>query len=116
MERYDKARTIKVEDRRNRLANEFDKRLPIPSRVIFKTTRLPIIERKESDIFIETRHGDRFDNLAHEFYGDVSLYWIIARANNLIKGGLGVEPGIRLRIPTDTESILNNYYRLNSLE
>ena len=39
MERYDKARTIKVEDRRNRLANEFDKRLPIPSRVIFKTTR-----------------------------------------------------------------------------
>ncbi len=116
MERYDKARTITVEDRRNRLANEFDKRLPIPNKVILKTTRLPVIERKPSDIFIETRHGDRFDLLAHEFYGDVSLYWIIARANNLIKGGLGVEPGLRLRIPTDTESILNNYYQLNSVE
>ena len=116
MERYDKARTIKVEDRRNRLANEFDKRLPIPSRVIFKTTRLPIIERKESDIFIETRHGDRPDIIAEKYYEDSRFWWVIARANNLIKGGLGVEPGIRLRIPTDTESILNNYYRLNSLE
>ena len=116
MERYNKGRTIKVEDKRNRLANEFDKRLPIPSKTIFKTTRLPVIERDSTDIFIETRMGDRFDLLAHEFYGDVSLHWIIARANNLIKGGLGVEPGIRLRIPTNTETILNNYYQLNSVE
>ena len=116
MNRYDRARTKKVEDKRNRLANEFDKRLPIPKRTILKTIRLPLIERKDSDIFIETRMGDRFDLLADEFYGDVSLYWIIARANNLIKGGLGVEPGIRLRIPTDTESVLNEYYQLNSLE
>ena len=27
---------------------------------------------------------------------------------------LFVEPGIKLRIPIDTETILNNFYRLNS--
>ena len=49
MNRYDIARTKKVEDKRNRLANEFDKRLPIPKRTILKTIRLPLIERKDSD-------------------------------------------------------------------
>ncbi len=52
--------------------------------------------------------------IAHEFYGDVTLWWIIAKANIMIHGTLAVEPGIKLRIPIDTETILNNFYRLNS--
>lgn len=116
MDRYNKQRITRIDDNRNRLNDAFDKRLPIPQRTVFKTTKLPIIERQDTDIFIETRLGDRFDLLAHEFYGNVSLWWVVARANNLIKGTLGVEPGIKLRIPTNIESILNEYYTLNNVE
>ena len=80
------------------------------------TTIYNSVPERDDDLHFIAQQGDRCDNLAFKFYGDVSLYWIIARANNLIKGGLGVEPGIRLRIPTDTESVLNEYYQLNSLE
>ena len=42
------------------------------------------------------------------------MYWIIAKANNLIHGGMAVETGIRLRIPTETDEIIEEFYRLNS--
>tara|TARA_B100000780_G_scaffold18932_1_gene12289 strand:- start:844 stop:1188 length:345 start_codon:yes stop_codon:yes gene_type:complete len=114
MDRYDVTKTIKVVDKRGRLLEGFDKRTPLPARTLLAQTRYPVIERESEDIFIETRIGDRFDMLAHEFYGDVTLWWIIAKANILINGSLAVEPGIKLRIPTNTEAILNNFYRLNN--
>ena len=114
MNRYNVEKTIKVKDKRGRLLDGFDKRTPEPMRTLFTQTRYPVIERTSEDIFIETRIGDRFDMIAHEFYGDVTLWWIIAKANIMIHGSLAVEPGIKLRIPIDTETILNNFYRLNS--
>jgi len=114
MDRYNVANTIKVKDRRGRLLDGFDTRTPIPSRTLLGQTRYPVIERSSDDIFIETRIGDRFDMLAHEFYSDVTLWWIIAKANVLINGSLAVEPGIKLRIPIDTEKILNEFYQLNN--
>ena len=113
MDRYNIAKTIKVKDKRGRLIDGYDKRTPIPERTILAGTRYPIIERNETDVFIETRIGDRFDMLAYEFYGDVTLWWIIAKANIMINGTLAVEPGLKLRIPTHTETILNNFYELN---
>ena len=71
----------------------------------------------EKTIKVKDKRGrllDGFDMIAHEFYGDVTLWWIIAKANIMIHGTLAVEPGIKLRIPIDTETILNNFYRLNS--
>ena len=44
--------------------------------------------------------GDRLDHLAHQFYGDVSLWWYIAKANNL--KFMTVPTGISLRIPGST--------------
>ena len=114
MKRYNQQSEKKVKDKRSRLRGEFDKRLPIPERTAYTSTAYPKIERQADDIFIETRIGNRFDNLAHEFYGDVTLYWIIAKANNLILGGISVEPGIRLRIPTNTDEIIQAFYNLNS--
>ena len=63
------------------------------------TTLLPIIEDGEDDIYIISRIGDRLDNLAHEYYGDSTLWLIIARANNLGKGSLLVPAGTQIRIP-----------------
>mgnify|MGYP003114978490 FL=1 len=114
MKRYEQQSNRKIKDKRSRLRGEFDKRLPIPERTSYTTTVYPKIPRDAEDIFIETRIGDRFDSLAHEFYGDVTLYWIIAKANNLIHGGIAVEPGIKLRIPINTSNITQEFFNLNS--
>jgi len=77
------------------------------------TSFVPKIERENSDLFIRTRAGDRLDLLAHEFYKDVTLWWILATANNLGKGTFAVPPGTRLRVPMDINSIIENYRDFN---
>ena len=57
--------------------------------------------------------GDRIDSLAYKFYGDVTLWWIIAKANG-IKGKTALEPGIPLRIPGNITSIIENFINLNT--
>lgn len=45
------------------------------------------------------RTAERFDNIANKFYGDSNKWFIIARANNEVKGRLFATPGKRLIIP-----------------
>jgi len=73
----------------------------------FKPTIYPKIPIKDSDIFIYPRFGDRLDNLAHKYYDDVSLWWIIAKANNLDAAHIGLEVDKQIRIPIDIDSIIN---------
>jgi phage tail protein X len=77
------------------------------------TTKLPIIEPQNSDIYIIGQVGDRLDNLAHKYYNRSSYWWIIARANNLGKGDLVVPYGIQIRIPQNVESIIQAYNEIN---
>jgi len=51
------------------------------------------------DTYFYSREGDRLDLLANEFYNDVTLWWVIASANNLGKGTLSIPPGKLIRIP-----------------
>ena len=74
---------------------------------VFKPTIYPKIPIEDSDVFIYPKFGDRLDNLAHKYYNDVSLWWIIAKANNLDSAHIGLEVGKQIRIPMDIESILN---------
>ena len=74
---------------------------------VFKPTMYPKIPIKDSDIFIYPRFGDRLDNLAQKYYGDVSLWWIIAKANNLDKAEIGLNVEKQIRIPMNIEVILN---------
>ena len=74
---------------------------------VFKPTIYPKIPIKDSDIFIYPKFGDRLDNLAHKYYDDVSLWWIIAKANNLDAAHIGLEVDNQIRIPMDIEPILN---------
>ena len=75
---------------------------------VFKPTLYPKIPIRDSDIFIYPRFGDRLDNLAYKYYNDVSLWWIIAKANNLDSSHIGLDVNKQIRIPTETESILND--------
>jgi len=77
------------------------------------TSFVPNIERENTDLFIRTRAGDRLDLLAHEFYKDVTLWWIIASVNNLGKGSFAVPPGTRLRVPMDINAIIEKYRDFN---
>ena len=60
------------------------------------------VEEKNSDMFVITQMGDRLDNLAFEYYSDPSLWWFIARVNNL--KSKNVEPGLYLRIPIQPDT------------
>ena len=58
------------------------------------------IPETDDDIWLITQLGDRLDILAHQFYGDVTLWWYIAKANGLTD--LRVEAGTSIRIPGST--------------
>jgi len=74
---------------------------------VFKPTMYPKIPIRDSDIFIYPKFGDRLDNLALKYYGDISLWWIIAKANDLDAAHIGLEVDKQIRIPTDIDIILD---------
>ena len=52
------------------------------------------------DIMVMTQDGDRFDLLAHQYYGDSSLWWYIAKANKMKCNN--IPAGLTIRIPSTT--------------
>ena len=83
-------------------------------RPYYKGKFYPNVPLSESDVYVITTVGDRLDNLAYSYYRDSTLWWIIAMANNnATKGALFPEPGTQLRIPTDINSVLNQYKQFN---
>ena len=74
---------------------------------VLKPTMYPKIPIKDSDIFIYPKFGDRLDNLAHKYYKDISLWWIIAKANNLDSAHIGLSLDEQIRIPMEIELILD---------
>ena len=85
--------------------------------VYYKTVYYPEYQPTENDIYVETEFGDRLDLLSYQFYGDVSLYWIIAISNpDLVNfGSLYLSPGTQLAIPRDISGIIDSYNKLNEL-
>ncbi len=74
---------------------------------VFKPTMYPKIPIRDSDVFIYPKFGDRLDNLAYKYYKDVSLWWVIAKANDLDAAHIGLEVDKQIRIPMEIEPILN---------
>lgn len=81
----------------------------------YRDSKYPTIPLSETDIYVITTIGDRYDILANQFYGDSSLWWIISIANDLLpQNSIFIPVGTQLRIPTDVNSILISYNELNS--
>lgn len=74
----------------------------------------PEIPVSEDDLYVVTTASDRFDILAQQFYGDSSLWWIIASANVSKRDGLIVEPGVQLRIPASPTAAIQLFSTVNS--
>ena len=66
------------------------------------TVIVPVIPLSDQDTYIKTTTPERLDKLANTFYGDATLWWIIAVSNGIGKGTLIVPPNIQLRIPPDS--------------
>ena len=80
---------------------------------LYQTTRYPEIPRSNSDLYVYTTVGDRFDTLAQQYYGDSSLWWVIANANNLEQDSLTPPEGTQIRIPASPVQTLTIYENLN---
>jgi phage tail protein X len=80
---------------------------------VFKTTLYPKIPILDSDIFTMSKKGDRLDLLAFKYYGDTSLWWIIALANDIDDANFTLKSGLDIRIPTDTAQIFSDLEELN---
>ena len=80
---------------------------------VYTTTYYPHIPLTNSDQFIQTKVGTRLDNLAQVYYGDSTLWWVIAKANG-IKGFTSLKPNTKLRIPSNISEILEKFKQLNN--
>lgn len=81
---------------------------------IYRSTFYPKIPSKPSDIYITTNETMFLDALAHNYYDDKTLWWIIYRANGLSGGSTSVPLGIQLRIPMDISSVIEDFKKLNT--
>jgi len=63
----------------------------------YETTIPKYNKDSNEDIRVVTEIGDRLDLIADQFYGDSSLWYVIADANNL--NLINVPAGLKLRIP-----------------
>ena len=52
-------------------------------------------------MYFIAQEGDRCDNLASRFYNDSTLWWFIAKVNNLKT--MNIPAGTSLRIPSSIE-------------
>jgi nucleoid-associated protein YgaU len=78
-------------------------------RTVYRSRIYPNIPKKDSDIYIVTQGGDRLDTIAHQMYGDSSLWWIIASANNIHDATFAVPDGTTLRVPQNYNEIASNF-------
>ena len=80
---------------------ENTKKLRKNKKSYYGTTIYRKVEEKNTDGYFIAQEGDRCDNLAVRFYGDSSLWWFIAKVNNLTTNN--IPAGTSLRIPTSIQ-------------
>ena len=71
------------------------------NKTYYTTTVYKKVNEKNTDSYFIAQDGDRCDNLANRFYGDSTLWWFIARVNNLTTNN--IPAGTSIRIPATTQ-------------
>ena len=81
----------------------------------YRPLRYPNIPPSPNDIYIKTTVGDRLDSLAHQFYSDIRLWWVISTANPSIvrRDSYALKPNLEIRIPSNINRILKSFELLN---
>lgn len=84
-------------------------------RQYFVNNLYPDIPYSNDDTYLIATLGDRLDLLAFDFYGDTSLWWVIASANALPGDSLYLEPGAQIRVPSNLPGVIDQYKIANIL-
>lgn len=82
----------------------------------YQSVKYPDIPLSPDDIYIISNFGDRCDIIANDYYTDKNLYWIIQIANNISRDSLYIPEATQVRIPQDTNTIIQNYNILNNIQ
>jgi hypothetical protein len=82
-------------------------------RSYMESTIYPKIIPEDSDLYIITESSDRLDLLAKKYYDDITMWWVIAVANNINDGNFYVESGRQLRIPVNVSKIASDLQKIN---
>jgi len=93
---------------KNNVFNRYD------GKRVYRTTRYPKIPYYTNDIYVVANETDYLDSMASKYYGDATLWWIIAQANG-IKATLKAPTGTQIRIPQNIDTIVSNFKRENSI-
>ena len=81
----------------------------------YKNLKYPHIPFSSNDIYVITTVGDRLDSIAHQFYNDVRLWWIITAANPDVirRDSYNLKPNLEIRIPTNLSPIIESFKEIN---
>lgn len=80
----------------------------------YTSLNLPSFSETSDDIVINVSRGTRLDMLAQQFFGDATLWWVIAMYNNIGDASLYLRDDISyLRIPNDIQQVFNEIKSLN---
>ena len=77
-------------------------------------TRYPSLAPTNNDYYIIARAEDRLDLIAFDFFGDSTLWWVIATANDIPGDSMYPPMGFQLRIPGNISDALNAFNRVNT--
>jgi phage tail protein X len=81
----------------------------------YQGTKYPEIPLDFSDIYVYAEQGDRYDQLALQYYGDPSLWWVISTANSSLSKNSYFPPlGVQIRIPKNIGAIQLAFEKLNN--
>ena len=78
-------------------------------KVGYLPTKYPSLVPSNNDTYIVARAEDRLDLIATDFYGDPTLWWVVAMANDLPGDSMYTPLGFQLRIPGNLSDALNAY-------
>src|SRR5574344_85401 len=84
-------------------------------RIYVQSPIYPFYEENDTDIYIVTVEGDRFDKLSLQFYDTIDYWWGIAAVNDISHtDSLAIAPGTQLRIILDPEAYILAYNKVNN--
>ena len=67
----------------------------------YNTTIYKKVPERNDDMYFISTEGDRCDSLAYRFYNDSTLWWFIAKVNNITTNN--IPAGTSLRIPVSSK-------------
>ena len=84
-------------------------------KLIYLPTKYPSVATSNNDYYIIARAEDRLDLIATDFFGDPTLWWVVAMANDLPGDSMYAPMGFQLRIPGNLNDALNTYDQVNTI-